>query len=95
MILEKLYFFSKEKNICNSLDECYVICLNNPEISLIKLYKWKNCCEYCSLRGHTIANCKKQVKRNKRLLDDEEPTEEDFWGPPEGDENTNLIYLTP
>ena len=58
MILEKLYFFSEEKNTCNSIDECYVICLDNPAISLIKLYKWENCCEYYYLRGHTMANCK-------------------------------------
>ena len=93
--LEKLYFFSEEKNTCNSIDEQYVICLDNPAMTLIKLYKWETCCEYCYLRGHTMENCKKQIKRNKRLLDEQETTEEDFWGPPERDENTNLIYLTP
>ena len=93
--LEKLYFFSEEKNTCNIRDEQYVICMDNPATLLIKLYKWKTCCEYCYLRGHTMASCKKQIKRNKRLPDDQEPTEEDFWDPPKGDENTNLIYLTP
>ena len=93
--LEKMYFFSEEKNDCNITDEEYVICMDNPATLLIKLYKWEACCEYCYLRGHTMANCKKQIKRNKRLPDDQEPNEEDFWGPPQGDENTNLIYLTP
>ena len=90
-----MYCFSKEKNVCNSTDESYVICLEYPAISLIKLYKWENCCEYCYLQGHKMATCRKQIKRNKRLLDDQETTEEDFWGPPEGDKNTNLVYLTP
>ena len=93
--LEKLYFFSEEKTTCNIIDEQYVICMDNPATLLIKLYKSETCCEYCYLRGHTMADCKKQIKRNKRLLDEPEPTEEDFWGPPKGDENTNLIYLTP
>ena len=78
-ILKKMYYFSEEKNICNSRDESYVICLDNPAISLIKLYKWDNCCEYCYLRGHTMATCKKQIKRNKRLLNDQETTKEDYW----------------
>ena len=93
--LEKLYFFSEEKNTCDNMDEQYVICLDNPAISLIKLYKWENCCEYCYLRGHTMATCRKQIKRNKRLRDNLEAAEEDFWGPPEGDKNTILVYLTP
>ena len=37
--LGKLYFFSEEKNTCNIMDEKYVNCLDNPAISLIKLYK--------------------------------------------------------
>ena len=94
-VLEKLYFFSEEKNDFNIRDEQYVICMDNPATLLIKLYKQETCCEYCYLRGHTMANCKKQIKRNRRLPDDQELTEEDFWGPPQGDENTNLIYLTP
>ena len=51
-ILEKIYYFNEEKNICNSTDESYVICLENPVYSLIKLYKWENCCDYCYLRDH-------------------------------------------
>ena len=31
--LEKLYFFSEEKNTCNSIDEQYVICLDNHAIT--------------------------------------------------------------
>ena len=83
-----MYFISEERNICNRTHESYVTCVDNPATSLIKLYKWENCCEYCYLRGHTIAACKKQVKRNKRLLDKQEITEEDFWGPP----ITTIIY---
>ena len=60
--LEKLYFFSEEKNDYNIGDEQYVICMDNPATLLIKLYKWETCCEYCYLRGHTMENCKKQIK---------------------------------
>ena len=76
--LRNIYYFSEEKNVNNMTDESYVICLDNPATSLIKLYKWGNCCEYCYLRGHTMATCRKQIKRNKRLLDDQETAEEDF-----------------
>ena len=38
-ILEKMYYFSEEKNICNSTGGSYVICLDKPAMSLIKLYE--------------------------------------------------------
>ena len=93
--LEKVYFFSEETNVNKEFEETYVIFLDNESKLLIKLYKWENCCEYFYLRGHTMNECNKRIKRNKRLNEQKNIAEEEFWGPLDHSENDNLIYLTP
>ena len=95
--LQEVYYFSEEKNVENESEEIYVKCLDNESKLLIKLFKWENCCEFCYVRGHTMSQCSKQIKRNKNLENVEQmPCEEDFWGPiDEPFENANLIQLTP
>ena len=95
--MKEVYYFSEEHNLDNQSNETYVICLDNPSKILLKLYKWENCCEYCYIRGHTMSQCNKRVKRNKHLKEvDQMPQEEDFWGPiDEPFENANLIHLAP
>ena len=39
--------------------------------------------------------CNKRIKRNKRLNEQQNIGEEEFWGPLKHSENDNLIYLTP
>ncbi|XP_051155709.1 uncharacterized protein LOC127290372 [Leptopilina boulardi] len=64
--LDDTYYFCEEES--SSLNvKTYVMCLEQPTILKLKLYKWTKSCESCYERGHIKSNCNRPI-RNKRLI---------------------------